>query len=108
MWSDPEKDSPAEARYPSGKGEVCKTFMRRFDPGPRLQSFQEHTLKRFSTWLLFGCQLDDNPLRNSLIRDLQGGRLSAKTPAERRSCHVRRRIEDVCIELEKDVGAGVP
>ncbi len=25
------------ARYPSGKGEVCKTFMRRFDPGPRLQ-----------------------------------------------------------------------
>ena len=28
---------PAEARYPSGKGEVCKTFMRRFDPGPRLQ-----------------------------------------------------------------------
>ena len=28
---------PAGARYPSGKGEVCKTFMRRFDPGPRLQ-----------------------------------------------------------------------
>jgi hypothetical protein len=28
----------AEARYPSGKGEVCKTFMRRFDPGPRLQT----------------------------------------------------------------------
>jgi hypothetical protein len=26
-----------EARYPSGKGEVCKTFMRRFDPDPRLQ-----------------------------------------------------------------------
>ncbi len=25
------------ARYPSGKGEVCKTFMRRFDPDPRLQ-----------------------------------------------------------------------
>jgi hypothetical protein len=25
-----------EARYPSGKGEVCKTFMRRFDPDPRL------------------------------------------------------------------------
>jgi hypothetical protein len=30
---------PFEARYPSGKGEVCKTFMRRFDPDPRLQSF---------------------------------------------------------------------
>jgi hypothetical protein len=29
--------SPNEARYPSGKGEVCKTFMRRFDPDPRLQ-----------------------------------------------------------------------
>jgi hypothetical protein len=29
----------AKARYPSGKGEVCKTFMRRFDPGPRLQTF---------------------------------------------------------------------
>ena len=31
--------SPAKARYPSGKGEVCKTFMRRFDPGPRLHTF---------------------------------------------------------------------
>jgi hypothetical protein len=37
IWS-AEQDSPAEARYPSGKGEVCKTFMRRFDPGPRLQT----------------------------------------------------------------------
>src|SRR6267142_4752172 len=27
------------ARYPSGKGEVCKTFMRRFDSDPRLQYF---------------------------------------------------------------------
>src|SRR5712671_2121785 len=35
--------SPAEARYPSGKGEVCKTFMRRFDPDPRLQYSQSHT-----------------------------------------------------------------
>ena len=24
------------ARYPSGKGEVCKTFIRRFDSAPRL------------------------------------------------------------------------
>ena len=31
-------NSPSEARYPSGKGEVCKTFMRRFDPDPRLQT----------------------------------------------------------------------
>jgi hypothetical protein len=30
-----------KARYPSGKGEVCKTFMRRFDPGPRLQLLQQ-------------------------------------------------------------------
>ncbi len=29
-----------EARYPSGKGEVCKTFMRRFDPDPRLHNPQ--------------------------------------------------------------------
>jgi hypothetical protein len=28
-----------EARYPSGKGEVCKTFMRGFDSHPRLQQF---------------------------------------------------------------------
>src|SRR5271157_1500073 len=28
-----------EARYPSGKGEVCKTFMRGFDSHPRLQHF---------------------------------------------------------------------
>ncbi len=27
------------ARYPSGKGEVCKTFMRRFESDPRLQNF---------------------------------------------------------------------
>ena len=30
-----------QARYPSGKGEVCKTFMRRFDPDPRLQLFNK-------------------------------------------------------------------
>ena len=30
-----------KARYPSGKGEVCKTFMRRFDPDPRLQISKE-------------------------------------------------------------------
>jgi hypothetical protein len=29
--------SQVEARYPSGKGEVCKTFMRGFDSHPRLQ-----------------------------------------------------------------------
>lgn len=33
-----ELHSPPEARYPSGKGEVCKTFMRRFDPDPRLHN----------------------------------------------------------------------
>jgi hypothetical protein len=34
---------PAGARYPSGKGEVCKTFMRRFDSDPRLQNYS-HTV----------------------------------------------------------------
>jgi hypothetical protein len=37
--------APPKARYPSGKGEVCKTFMRRFDPGPRLQHSQQLTLE---------------------------------------------------------------
>ncbi len=32
------------ARYPSGKGEVCKTFMRRFDSGPRLQLTSSQSL----------------------------------------------------------------
>jgi hypothetical protein len=32
------------ARYPSGKGEVCKTFIREFDSHPRLQSFQRIAL----------------------------------------------------------------
>ena len=30
----------SSARYPSGKGEVCKTFMREFDSHPRLQRFR--------------------------------------------------------------------
>jgi hypothetical protein len=34
-----QEDVGFMARYPSGKGEVCKTFMRRFDPDPRLQIF---------------------------------------------------------------------
>src|SRR5450432_2350669 len=29
----------SRARYPSGKGEVCKTFTREFDSHPRLHSF---------------------------------------------------------------------
>jgi hypothetical protein len=33
----PRKLFDIKARYPSGKGEVCKTFMRRFDSDPRLQ-----------------------------------------------------------------------
>jgi hypothetical protein len=34
-----EANLGARARYPSGKGEVCKTFMREFDSHPRLHSF---------------------------------------------------------------------
>src|SRR5882762_61381 len=30
-----------KARYPSGKGEVCKTFIRRFDSDPRLHFLQQ-------------------------------------------------------------------
>jgi hypothetical protein len=29
-------DENETARYPSGKGEVCKTSIRRFESGPRL------------------------------------------------------------------------
>ena len=45
---------PVEARYPSGKGEVCKTFMRRFDPDPRLHNFVDITEdNRFSSEIDF-------------------------------------------------------
>jgi hypothetical protein len=37
MLSGPQIGILIGARYPSGKGEVCKTFMRRFDSDPRLQ-----------------------------------------------------------------------
>jgi hypothetical protein len=46
-----------KARYPSGKGEVCKTFMRRFDPGPRLQRLNDlaSSLRaRFVVWGIVG------------------------------------------------------
>ena len=33
-----------KARYPSGKGEVCKTFIRRFDSDPRLHFIFNHLL----------------------------------------------------------------
>jgi hypothetical protein len=39
----------SKARYPSGKGEVCKTFMRGFDSHPRLQPFNNlHVVARFT------------------------------------------------------------
>ena len=56
------QDSPAKARYPSGKGEVCKTFMRRFDPGPRLQSFLRHQVKKTSDRRF---EVEDKPLAAS-------------------------------------------
>ena len=34
----------------------CKTFMRRFDPDPRLQSFSTTYFQGFWVWLPFGCQ----------------------------------------------------
>ena len=38
--SNPVSRSILPARYPSGKGEVCKTFMREFDSPPRLQAWR--------------------------------------------------------------------
>src|ERR1700733_10882189 len=57
---------PTGARYPSGKGEVCKTFMRRFDPDPRLQTFSTtYTQEVFglaADWLPFDrCPLTKHP-----------------------------------------------
>ena len=41
------------ARYPSGKGEVCKTFTRGFDSHPRLQFLQQLSLDNpYSSGLL--------------------------------------------------------
>src|SRR5260370_11098475 len=53
--------SPAEARYPSGKGEVCKTFMRRFDPDPRLQIPQQPSNQSKRPGCQNGCQFDEFP-----------------------------------------------
>ena len=49
-------DTRSGARYPSGKGEVCKTFMRRFDSDPRLQSFL-FSRRSYSTRCNFACTL---------------------------------------------------
>jgi hypothetical protein len=40
-----------EARYPRGKGEVCKTFMRGFDSHPRLQQ-KRFSVRSFPGWCL--------------------------------------------------------
>ena len=42
----------AGARYPSGKGEVCKTFMRRFDSDPRLQNLSPSNPHKQRVFLL--------------------------------------------------------
>src|SRR5258708_12873384 len=62
----------AGARYPSGKGEVCKTFMRRFDSDPRLQTFLRHALSFSSgklpgTCLLLQQLLSPDPLLCSSV-----------------------------------------
>ena len=43
----------SEARYPSGKGEVCKTFMRRFDPDPRLHNL--NNLRTTESFIEISC-----------------------------------------------------
>jgi hypothetical protein len=60
--------SPAEARYPSGKGEVCKTFMRRFDSDPRLHRFnhfQSMLKKLAAVWLPKGLRTSVFQLRRT-------------------------------------------
>ena len=33
--------------------EVCKTFIRRFDPAPRLQPIESHTMRVAAAWRSF-------------------------------------------------------
>ena len=69
------------ARYPSGKGEVCKTFMRRFDSDPRLQHFsvQVHLIQQVSKEIAF-----------VLVRS-QSGRIGLNWP-QKRTKSGRRKI----------------
>jgi hypothetical protein len=60
-----------------------------------------------SSGFLVGCQLTGKPLQNSLIRARKSRRLCAEALTRRGSRLVRRSVEDVSIELEKYVGAGV-
>jgi hypothetical protein len=111
-WSAPQgtSGSPAKARYPSGKGEVCKTFMRRFDPGPRLQILNNlPQLKPEDTYsgCQYGCQL---ALQSSLAScwGSCGSRTStAQLSTQGLGRQVRRFVQDMSVELEKNVGARV-
>ena len=52
----PGVSSVKMARYPSGKGEVFKTFMRRFDSDPRLQFLSITYDELKSAGCQYGCQ----------------------------------------------------
>jgi hypothetical protein len=84
-----------EARYPSGKGEVCKTFMHGFESHPRLQSFQSFTSPIPSCWL----PLTEFPLSIRLLCFF-----SVQLGAERFGSKLRRLVDDVGVALEKKVG----
>src|SRR5262249_13572434 len=71
------------APYPSGKGEVCKTFMHRFESDRRLFPFFNLRLTLQSAYLPVGVFGRTFPLRQSRPR-----RLPARVVSLRRTCAV--------------------
>src|SRR5262249_45142687 len=75
------------ARYPSGKGEVCKTFMRRFDSDPRLHSFNPTVSKtppkRATNRLLFVSAFAIMQPGGCIMTDCIEKRIELKAPISR-------------------------
>src|SRR5271163_1913315 len=74
----------AEARYPSGKGEVCKTFIRGFDSHPRLHQIPQRNKRlRHCLFLVYPpCTLESQfPARADRFSTLSASLLRV-VPAE--------------------------
>ena len=87
--------------------ENCKTFMRQFDPDPRLQHLLNN-LERlvqagFSPWQPIG----EKPKLINRVGSHASRKSTRQLPTQRFCCHVRRSIEDVRVEAEKNIGARV-
>jgi hypothetical protein len=104
-------NSPPEARYPSGKGEVCKTFMRRFDPDPRLQNLLknlERLIKAdFLPWHPIRQPTNIYALINQPRGQLRGPKIP-ELPTQRLCRDVCRCIENMCVDLRRISGRECP